>query len=210
MNVKTGESYAERSTGLGAKILVLGDSGVGKTRLVRRFVEDTFIPRYVATVGVDFRSKAVKVGGKELMLQIWDTAGQERFRSMTTTIFRGAEGAILVYDVSSRVSFDHLEDWIESIRKSADQNIRVVVVGNKTDKEDQIEVDARTGKKFSELMGLNFFETSAQSGKNVDKPFNRLAKEILEARQITETQLFEQERNKVPISEEKKTFECLC
>ncbi|XP_033107870.1 ras-related protein Rab-13-like [Anneissia japonica] len=208
MPVTSGETGI---VGAGAKILVLGDSGVGKTRLVRRFVEDTFIQRYVATVGVDFRSKAVKIGGKELVLQIWDTAGQERFRSMTTTIFRGAEGAILVYDVSSKATFDHLDDWIESIRRSADQNIRVVIVGNKIDKEGEVEVDTRTGKRFADQIGLNFFETSAQSGKNVDKPFKKLAKEVNEAREIKEKQLFEQNTSNISkMPEGKKPSGCLC
>ena len=118
--------------------MVIGDTGVGKSCLLLRFADDTFTENYVSTIGVDFRFRTVKVDKKTVKLQIWDTAGQERFRTITSAYYRGADGIIMVYDVTSEESYNHINDWFLEVSRYASENTCKLIVGNKTDKADKL------------------------------------------------------------------------
>ncbi|XP_014671911.1 PREDICTED: ras-related protein Rab-10-like, partial [Priapulus caudatus] len=131
------------------KILVLGDSNVGKTCIVHRFCDDKYYDTYISTIGIDFKQKIIDLDGTKVKLQIWDTAGQERFRTLTTAYYRGAMGILLMYDVTNSESFLHLSMWLRSIDENASPNVAKVLVGNKSDMEGHREVSKARGKAVS-------------------------------------------------------------
>ncbi|VDD86617.1 unnamed protein product [Enterobius vermicularis] len=163
------------------KLLIIGDSGVGKSSLLLRFADNTFSPNYITTIGVDFKIRTITVNGQRVKLQIWDTAGQERFRTITSTYYRGTHGVIVVYDVTSGDSFSNVKRWLHEIDTNCD-NVQKILVGNKADDPDRrvvLEVDA---KKFAETMGIQFFETSAKENINVEEMFNCITGLVLDAK----------------------------
>lgn len=160
------------------KIVLIGDSGVGKTNLLSRFTRDEFNLESKSTIGVEFATKSVTTEGKVVKAQIWDTAGEERYRAITSAYYRGAVGAFLVYDISKRMSFEHIERWLKELREYADQNIVILLVGNKSDLKNLRAVDQDESAAFAEKEGLAFIETSALEATNVDKAFNRILTEI--------------------------------
>ncbi|KAG5667268.1 hypothetical protein PVAND_015255 [Polypedilum vanderplanki] len=162
------------------KILVIGESGVGKTSLMLRFVDDSFDANEQPTIGVDFRVKSLEIDGQRLQIQAWDTAGQERFRTLIPSYYRDATGAILVYDVTKMNSFQKLETWLEELEVNTNRNITKMIVGNKIDLQNQRKVDRELGKKFAKQQRALFVETSAASNINVQLAFEELVKKILE------------------------------
>lgn len=160
------------------KLLLIGDSGVGKSSLLLRFADDAFSECYISTIGVDFKIRTVKVGDKTVKLQIWDTAGQERFKTLTTAYYRSAHGVVLVYDVNHKDSFVHMEQWLAEIRKNARETINILLVGNKCDIIGRREVDYEVGKRFAEDLQMSFIETSAKDCTNVHKVFHTMAEEL--------------------------------
>lgn len=160
------------------KLLLIGDSGVGKSCLLLRFADDAFSECYISTIGVDFKIRTVKVGDKTVKLQIWDTAGQERFKTLTTAYYRSAHGVILVYDVNDKDSFAHLEQWLGEIRKNARETINILLVGNKCDIIGRREVEYEVAKRFAEDLQMSFIETSAKDCTNVHKVFHTMAEEL--------------------------------
>ncbi|XP_035681263.1 ras-related protein Rab-30-like [Branchiostoma floridae] len=160
------------------KIVLIGNAGVGKTCLVRRFTQGLFPPGQGATIGVDFMIKTVDVDGDKVKLQIWDTAGQERFRSITQSYYRSAHALILVYDVTSRESFDCLPEWLKEIEQYANQQVITVLVGNKIDLTSQREVPPETGLQFAQANNMAFLEASAKEAENVETVFMDLAREL--------------------------------
>ncbi|XP_020615446.1 ras-related protein Rab-8B-like [Orbicella faveolata] len=167
------------------KILILGDSGVGKTCLIFRFIEDVFSDSYISTIGIDCRSRVVNLDGTKVRLQIWDTAGQERFRTLTSAYYRGAMGIILVYDITTEDSFKHIAQWLQNIQDNASPDVCKVLVGNKVDAEDERVIESSRGKLITENSDseLEFFETSARSGENVTEAFMAVARKIKEFRE---------------------------
>lgn len=163
------------------KLLMLGDTGVGKTCLLLRYAYESFSPTFITTVGIDFKIKEVELDGLRLRLQIWDTAGQERFRTITVSYFKGAHGIILVYDVSDRGTFDNVRHWVQQIRDNADESVRLVLVGNKCDREDARAVSFDEGAALAQQFGVAFFETSAKQNKNVDACYTEIARETKDA-----------------------------
>ncbi|XP_066301635.1 ras-related protein Rab-18-B-like [Branchiostoma lanceolatum] len=162
------------------KILIIGESGVGKSSLLLRFTDDTFDPEIAATIGVDFKVKTLTVDGNKAKLAIWDTAGQERFRTLTPSYYRGAQGVILVYDVSSRNSFNRLEQWLSELETfSTKQDIVKMLVGNKIDK-DKKEVDRNEGLKFARKHQMLFIEASAKTREGVQCAFEELVEKIIQ------------------------------
>ena len=151
------------------KFLVIGSAGIGKSCLLHQFIEGTFKEDSSHTIGVEFGSKIVPVGGRTVKLQIWDTAGQERFRSVTRSYYRGAAGALLVYDITSRESFNCLTNWLTDARTLASPQIVILMVGNKKDLEDEREVTFLEASRFAQENGLMFLETSAKTGNSVEE-----------------------------------------
>ena len=160
------------------KLLIIGESGVGKTCLLLRFTDDSFTANHLTTIGIDFKIKIINLENKLIKLQIWDTAGQERFRTITKTYYKGAHGIILTYDVTDINSFKNIRNWIKQIEQNAQNNVCKVLVGNKCDKSDRV-VSFEEGKKLAQDYGMEFFETSAKSNINVSETFTFLTKEIL-------------------------------
>ncbi|KAG1714257.1 Ras-related protein Rab-35 [Nymphon striatum] len=150
------------------KLLIIGDSGVGKSSLLLRFADNTFSGNYITTIGVDFKIRTIEVDGDKVKLQIWDTAGQERFRTITSTYYRGTHGVIVVYDVTSGESFANVKRWLHEI----DQNCEIVnriLVGNKNDDPDRKVVLTEDAQRFADQMGIQLFETSAKENINVEE-----------------------------------------
>nr|XP_057940850.1 protein ENTREP3 isoform X2 [Doryrhamphus excisus] len=162
------------------KLLLIGDSGVGKTCLIIRFAEDNFNSTYISTIGIDFKVKTIDVDGKKVKLQVWDTAGQERFKTITTAYYRGAMGIILVYDITDDKSFENIQNWMKSIKENASAGVSRMLLGNKCDIEAKRKVTKETGEKLAKDHGIRFFETSAKSSINVEESFLALARDILQ------------------------------
>ena len=160
------------------KILLLGDSSVGKSCLLLRYCDDSFQEIHLATIGLDFRLKTLEFEGKKIKAQIWDTAGQDRFRAITKNYYRGANGILLIFDITDRSSFEHIRNWIEQIKEEAPEQIIIYLVGNKIDNKNNRLVSNEEATKLAEEFGLKYFETSAKSNENVDSTFLGLIKEI--------------------------------
>ncbi|XP_052219622.1 ras-related protein Rab-4B isoform X1 [Dreissena polymorpha] len=161
------------------KFLVIGSAGAGKSCILHQFIENKFKQDSNHTIGVEFGSKVVNVGGKSVKLQIWDTAGQERFRSVTRSYYRGAAGALLVYDITSRETYNALTNWLTDARTLASPNIVIILVGNKKDLEAEREVTFLEASRFAQENELLFLETSALTGENVEETFLKCARQIL-------------------------------
>eukprot|EP01138_Halocafeteria_seosinensis_P004609 gb/GECG01004715.1/.p1 GENE.gb/GECG01004715.1/~~gb/GECG01004715.1/.p1 ORF type:complete len:213 (+),score=32.83 gb/GECG01004715.1/:1-639(+) len=172
----TAGSGGSRGHDMQIKLLTIGNSGVGKTCLLLRYGQNQFSPTFITTIGIDFKVKYVNIDGKRIKLQIWDTAGQERFRTITTSYFKGAQGILLVYDITDRDSFENVDTWITEIHRNADKQVSKVLVGNKADMEKDRVVTEEEGRKLAERFGVPFFEASAKDDKNVTEVFEHLAK----------------------------------
>ncbi|KAM0891083.1 hypothetical protein ACQ4PT_026631 [Festuca glaucescens] len=160
------------------KLLLIGDSSVGKSCLLLRFADDAYVDTYISTIGVDFKIRTVELDGKSVKLQIWDTAGQERFRTITSSYYRGAHGIIIVYDVTDRESFNNVKQWLSEIDRYASDSVCKLLVGNKCDLVDSKVVDTEEAKAFAESLGMTFLETSAKESINVETAFLTMSSEI--------------------------------
>ncbi|XP_051989869.1 ras-related protein Rab-18-B-like [Xyrauchen texanus] len=171
------------------KILIIGESGVGKSSLLLRFTDDTFDPELSATIGVDFKVKTIAIDGNRAKLAIWDTAGQERFRTLTPSYYRGAQGVILVYDVTKRDTFTKLENWLNELETYCTRNDLVkMLVGNKIDKDNR-EVDRNEGLKFARKHSMLFIEASAKTRDGVQCAFEELVEKILQTPGLWESSI---------------------
>ncbi|KAK3036073.1 hypothetical protein RJ639_029826, partial [Escallonia herrerae] len=160
------------------KVVVIGDSAVGKTQILSRFAKNEFCFDSKSTIGVEFQTRTVTINSKVIKAQIWDTAGQERYRAVTSAYYRGALGAMLVYDITKRQTFDHVARWVEELRAHADNTIVITLIGNKADLVDLRVVPTEDAVEFAEDQGLYFFETSALTGDNVEAAFFNLLDKI--------------------------------
>ena len=161
------------------KVLLLGDTTVGKTCFLLKYTDKTFIEEHMTTIGLDYRLKSLKLkNGKELKLQIWDTAGQERFRTITKSYYKGSEGILLIYDVTKRESFENVKTWVSQIREEVSKSSVIYVVGNKIDLEDTRKVTTEEGVNLAKELELPFKEASAKNGINIDETFYDLAEMI--------------------------------
>ncbi|KIO23452.1 hypothetical protein M407DRAFT_244759 [Tulasnella calospora MUT 4182] len=174
---------------LNIKLLLIGNSSVGKSSLLLRFADETFLTEdeSSATIGVDFRVSKMEVGGRRVKLSIWDTAGQERFRTITSSYYRGAQGIILVYDVSNRESFEALPKWFTELETYVSPNVVKVLVGNKVDKEFSRAVSEDEGRKFAERMDTLFVEASAKSNIGVQDAFKEVVNKIIDTPALWQT-----------------------
>ncbi|KAL6064351.1 Ras-related protein Rab-1A [Balamuthia mandrillaris] len=169
------------------KIVIVGDSGCGKSYLLLRFTDNNYSDVYISTIGVDFKFRSIKLNGKVIKLQIWDTAGQERFRNITSSFYRGAHGILLVYDVTNQESFENVRTWLSDIERyhgygsssSSTMKPCIILVGNKNDLASKKVVDTQTAKDLANKNGLLHIETSARTSANVDTAFINLVSDIL-------------------------------
>ena len=170
----------EESTDFAFKILLLGDSSVGKTCFLKRYTDNTFQDAYLSTIGFDFKFKFVTLeSGKTVKVQLWDTAGQERFRTIAKSYYKGAHGIILIYDVTNRKSFDNIRKWLNQIKDEASNKISIILVANKIDCEDELrQVTKEEGEVLAKSAGLPIFEASAKDSINVNESFQFLIEQI--------------------------------
>ena len=163
------------------KILLLGDSSVGKTCFLMRYVNNTFQDVHMSTIGLDYKLKSVQLDdGNIIKIQIWDTAGQDRFRSITKNYYKGAHGIILIYDITTKQTFQNIKNWITTIKEEVSDKVKIVLVGNKIDDEENRKVSTDEGEKMAKEYKLDFHETSAKTGINIDNTFKEIAQQIFE------------------------------
>ncbi|KAI3509301.1 hypothetical protein L1887_24475 [Cichorium endivia] len=160
------------------KVVLIGDSGVGKSNLLSRFTRNEFCLESKSTIGVEFATRTLQVEEKTVKAQIWDTAGQERYRAITSAYYRGALGALLVYDTTKPTTFENISRWLKELRDHADSNIVIMLIGNKTDLKHLRAVTTEDAQTFAEKEGLSFIETSALEAVNVEKAFQTILGEI--------------------------------
>ncbi|KAG9101482.1 GTP-binding protein [Ceratobasidium sp. 370] len=160
------------------KLLLIGDSGVGKSCLLLRFCDDAWTPSFITTIGIDFKIRTIELDGKRIKLQIWDTAGQERFRTITTAYYRGAMGILLVYDVTDEKSFNNIRTWHSNVEQHASEGVNKILVGNKSDWTDKKAVTEEQGRALANEFGIKFMETSAKANDGVEDAFFTLARDI--------------------------------
>eukprot|EP00300_Choanocystis_sp_HF-7_P002652 c12008_g1_i2.p2 GENE.c12008_g1_i2~~c12008_g1_i2.p2 ORF type:complete len:208 (+),score=62.89 c12008_g1_i2:37-660(+) len=160
------------------KLLLIGDSGVGKSCLLLRFADDTYTESYISTIGVDFKIRTIERDGKTIKLQIWDTAGQERFRTITSSYYRGAHGIIVVYDVTDQESFNNVKQWLQEIDRYASDGVNKLLIGNKNDLQEKKVVETKVARDFADQLRIPFLETSAKDRTNVELSFLTMSDEI--------------------------------
>ena len=161
------------------KVLLLGDSTVGKTCILLKYTDKIFQETHMMTIGLDYRLKTMTLqSGKEVKLQIWDTAGQDRFRSITKNYYKGSHGIILIYYVTSLKTFENVKSWVSQIHEEISDKVVIYLVGNKIDMDDERKVQTEEGQKLAEELGVPFVETSAKSGVNIDNIFSDITERI--------------------------------
>ena len=170
----------KESYGLLFKLILIGDSCVGKSNILLKYLKNEFDPNSRATVGVEFGTKNIIINNKKIKIQIWDTAGQERYRSITSAYYKGAKGALIVYDITRKCTFDNIDKWISDLKLNGDKNICIVILGNKSDLDDKREVSKGDGIKKSEMYKTAFLETSALNGDNIGKAFDEIIEQIIQ------------------------------
>ena len=160
------------------KLVLIGDSYVGKTNILSRYISNEFNEDSKATVGVEFGSKIVKINDKKIKIQIWDTAGQERYKSITNAYYKGAKGAFVVYDITREITFKNTDTWIGELKTNGSEDVFIVLIGNKCDLESQREVSLEQATKKAELYKILFCETSALQSKNIEYAFQLMIEQI--------------------------------
>ena len=162
------------------KLILIGNSGVGKSSIIQRYMKQTFEESYKCTIGVDFLMKSLQIKGKTVKLQLWDTAGQEKYKSMVSSYYRGANVALVVFDITNHSSFDSLPIWIENYYKNGPEQKNIILIGNKKDMADQRQVTLEEVELFSETNNMIYFETSAKDGDNIEYVFTYAAEKLLD------------------------------
>ena len=162
------------------KVILIGDSGVGKTNIMSKFLKNQFMEESKATIGVEFGSKLFNDEGHKIKAQIWDTAGQEKYKAITGAYYKGSKGALVVYDITQKKTFENIEKWVNDLKAAGDPKITIILIGNKNDLDDKRQVSKDQGEEKARSFGCAFLETSAYSGDNIDKAFNLMVKEIYE------------------------------
>ncbi|KAJ0008908.1 hypothetical protein NQD34_016323 [Periophthalmus magnuspinnatus] len=163
------------------RLLMLGDSGVGKTSMLRSFTDSDFESSHISTIGVDFKMKTLEMDGLKVRVQIWDTAGQERYKTITKQYYRRAQGIIFVYDITNYSSFQHISKWVGDVEEFAPHQVQNILVGNKSDEQLNRQVPLELGVKLATSYGMDFFETSASANHNINESFTRATKLVLQA-----------------------------
>ncbi|EAR91266.3 Rab-family small GTPase (macronuclear) [Tetrahymena thermophila SB210] len=195
------------------KLVLIGNSGVGKSCMLMRYAENTFTQNFYNTIGVDFKIKTINLQGKQIKLQIWDTAGQDRFKTITTNYYRGAHGIVVVYDVTDKLSFENVKTWMSEIEKYAQENVCKLLIGNKSDLSDKRVVSTEEGQQLASSLKIKFIETSAKNSNNIDSAFESMAQDVLIRISDIKTQQDNERRRLKPgqnVSEQKSSSEGCC
>ena len=161
------------------KLILIGDSCVGKSNILLKYLKNQFNENSKTTIGVEFGTKNIIINNKRIKIQIWDTAGQERYRSITSAYYKGAKGALIVYDITRKNTFDNIDKWITDLKLNGDKNICIIILGNKSDLIDKREINKNDGIKKAEMYKTAFLETSALNGDNISKAFDELIEQIV-------------------------------
>jgi len=162
------------------KVILIGDSGVGKTNIMSKFLKNQFLENSKATVGVEFGSKLFIHENHKIKAQIWDTAGQEKYKAITGAYYKGSKGALVIYDITRKDTFSNIDKWVNDLKTTGDPKITIIIIGNKNDLADRRQVTKEEGEERAKSFGCAFLETSAFSGDNIDKAFDIMVKEIYE------------------------------
>jgi len=195
------------------KLLIIGDSGVGKSSLLARYVDDVFTESYISTIGVDFKIRSLYLtdekSGKEkhVKLQAWDTAGQERFRTITSSYYRGAHGILVVYDITDTDSFDHVEEWLSEIDRFAQSEVRRILIANKCDAEKRRVVSTEQGEELAAKYDIPFTETSAKESTNVEEAFLIMVKDIYRNHRHIQMPSYNNDRDTIRLGERTNVFD---
>ena len=166
------------------KIILVGDTSVGKTNIINKYIKNEFQEDFYATIGVEFSHKQFIVDNHKIKAQIWDTAGQERYKAITRAYYKGAKGAFIVYDITRKDTFDDIDKWRNELVNSCNKEVTIMLIGNKCDLEDSREISKEQGEEKAKSFGFSFLETSAYSGENLEKGFEMLIKEIYQKYKI--------------------------
>jgi Ras-related protein Rab-11A len=177
-NIKIEEAPSNAKEDYKLKVVVVGDSGVGKTNLIKRFINNTFTANSKATVGVEFISKSFSINDQIFKIEIWDTAGQERYKSITAAYYKGAKGALIVYDTTQKTSFENIDKWLSEIKEKSSKDMKLMIVGNKTDLKEERKVETNVALEKAKTLEVPIMEASALDGNNVKEAFHDLLKEM--------------------------------
>ncbi len=178
------------------KILTLGDSGVGKTSIIQKFINDKFNQNMLSTIGVDFQSKVIIIDNIKVKLKIWDTTGQERFKTLTSQYYNGADGALLIFDITSKMTFDRISFWMNELNEKKKLNeLGLLLIGNKIDLNDKRTVDKEEAEIFARENNINYYETSASKNININNVINDIAKQCLNIIKKNEERNYENSMN---------------
>ena len=162
------------------KLLILGDSSVGKTNFLYKYTENKFNEKYLASTAIDLQTKQIKINGKKIKLQIWDTAGQEKYKSLTKNFLLKAQGILILYDIANKTTFDNLKVWLSLVQEECITDIPIIIVGNKMDIEDQRVVDKEEANEFAKEQNIQYIETSSKTGENIERAINMIVEKVLQ------------------------------
>jgi len=161
------------------KVVMIGDSGSGKSSVLLRFADNTFLDNIMSTIGVDFKIRTLKIGEDNVKLQIWDTAGQERFKTITSSYYRGTHGVVLVYDVTNEETYQNIQKWLADVERSTDDSVFKILVGNKADLLDERQVPKQVAEDFAKSVQVPYIETSAKEATNIQFTFEELSRGMI-------------------------------
>ncbi|CAC5393386.1 RAB15 [Mytilus coruscus] len=185
------------------RLLLVGETGVGKTCLLCKYINQDFISAHISTIGIDFKMKTLQIDDRIVKVQIWDTAGQERFESITKQFYRRAQGVLLVYDMSSRSSFEAIPKWLAYVEQFCKEDVSVMLLGNKCDREDRRQVTTKEASQFAKDHGIMFSETSAKNSNNLEKAFLDMCTNIIESQE----QQAAESRSSISLDEDSSHFD---
>lgn len=193
------------------KLLVIGDSGVGKSCILVRFSDNYYTESYISTIGVDFKIRTIVIDGKTIKLQIWDTAGQDRYRTITPSYYRGSNGIVMVYDVTDGITFSNIKYWVTEANKYVSDTVPRMLIGNKCDQINKRKISYEEARQFADNQDMLFFETSAKDATNVESAFTNITNRILQ--KISKEPVSQTRNSNTPsvtFKPSKEIFSCFC
>ena len=199
-----GDTQKEEHIDFKVKIMFIGNSSVGKTSIIKRYSKNIFSTSYISTLGIDFESKNINIDNKTINLQIWDTAGQEKYKVLSKNYYNNSNAFIIVYDITNLESFESVMNWIDQIKENAPENVKSILLGNKSDLEEKRIISEEEGKNLAKKININFYETSAQNGANIEKAIDNLVKDVINDENFIKENTPKLDRNKLKTEKKKK------